>query len=286
MNPSNSPWQRPGGENQWQQWGQPYPYPPGQPPGVQPYPPSPRPPKGSSTYIWIIGGFTATALVIGLVVALVVMSGGGSNSNTTPADPDTSPAAEAQSAPSEPAEGYDISRMANMTADFPSGFNVTKVSHYVVTQQMVDMADAIAGGVKPIVDPPQCVPATHSNVAVDEQMQTIKADGPQHIEIIAGQTTQENPASRVPTDCEHVVLTAAGGAHGSEDGIPSPTISGVPTYAFKLHWDSAPITGQTKDTYRYVAVLSERTVAGVNGESDPELLQDLLVKAVAAIRGQ
>jgi Domain of unknown function (DUF5642) len=227
-------------------------------------------------------------LLLSTITAAAIFPGCASDVGGRPGSGGPSAPGKAQSVPAEPPGGYDISRIANVANDFPPGFTVAPGRHTVVTQQMVDSLAGLAGGLKPAVDPPQCTPATQGNVVVGTQMQSVSADGPQHVAVMATQTAQVNPASSVPTGCEHVSLTMNDGSasHGTEDTVTSPTITGIPTYGFKIHWESAPITGEPKDIYKYDAVLSDKTVVGVQGESDPQLLQDLLIKAVSAIRGQ
>jgi hypothetical protein len=191
------------------------------------------------------------------------------------------------SAPSEPSGGYDISRIADLSDDFPSEFSVAPISHRVVTQQMVDRGEGVLGRLRPSVSPPQCAPATQSNVVVGERIESLTADGPQHVTVIATQSGQMNPASVVPVGCDQMALTVndVSGARGTEQKISSPRIAGVPTYGFLIHWETVPLSGGTKDLFKYGAILSDRTVVGVQGESDAALLEDLLVKAVSAIRG-
>jgi Domain of unknown function (DUF5642) len=225
----------------------------------------------------------STKYRIGASLLLAVTSGVGLTGCGRPGS-----GAMAASAPSEPPGGYDISRIADLADDFPPGFTVAPISHRAVTQQMVDNRDGLAGRLKPLVSPPQCAPATQLNLVVGEQTESLNADGPQHVTVMATQSAQVNPASVVPVGCDQLSLTIndVSGARGTEQRVSSPTIADIPTYGFMIHWETAPIIGGPRDLYKYGAILSDRTVVGVQGESDPTLLQKLLVDAVAAIRRQ
>ena len=258
-------------------------------PGQTPAEPNPAP-KRSHRTAWIVGGVGVTVLAIVVVVVIVVVNGGSKSSTSSISGP--------QSAPAEPPAGYDLSRIAAVANDFPPGFTVTPIPRTVVTQQMVDASTGLGGAGKPVYNPPQC--ARQPTEIAGAVMQGVTAQGPiglpggalpQFVMVFATHSEQPLPASMsaAPTGCDHVSVTIndGSGANGTDEIVSGPTITGVPTLGQKTHWASAPITGQPDDSYIYLAELSDKTQIAVTGNrTDPQLLQDLLVKAVSAIRGQ
>ena len=253
-------------------------------PGQSPAEPNPSP-KRSHRTAWIIGGVVVAVLAIVVVVVIVVVNGSRSS---------TSSHGGTQSAPAEPPGGYDISRIAALANDFPPGYTVTPIPRTVLTQKMVDDANGFVGAGKPLFDPPQCAMQHRGNLVEGAVMQGVTAHGPtglpgralpQFVMVLATHTEQPIHASKPAPGCDHVSVTMDG-ANGTDERVSGPTITGVPTEGVKTHWVSAPITGQPEDTYIYIALLSNKTLIQVTGKNDPQLLQDLLVKAVSAIRGQ
>jgi Domain of unknown function (DUF5642) len=203
----------------------------------------------------------------------------------------SSPSAKAQPAavPTKPSGEYDISRIAQLANQFPPGYSVTPIPRRTLSQ---DEADNFGGQFKKFgmtVDPPQCNAALKSvHVVAGSQLQGLSATGPQDIAVIGAQSPQPKPSSPVIEGCDHIVLTAPGKETGTADILPGPAISGVTTNGMKMHLDITLPDGASKtmDLLMYMAALGDKTAVTVTGQSDTQLLEALLVKAVTAVRGQ
>lgn len=187
----------------------------------------------------------------------------------------------------EPPGGYDIGRITNLANQLPPGFTVTQIPRTTLTKEQ---ADSIAGLSKQFAftfDPPQCnTLLKQSGVEAGAVTQGLLAHGPQiEVTITATQAAQAIPNPAMGGGCSHVAFTSQDTARGTADVMGGPAIDGASTSAVKVHLDFAtPEFSKTIDRLTYAAVLSDKTAVVVDGESNPQLLVDLLVKAVAALR--
>lgn len=226
---------------------------------------------------------------IGLVMlAVAALTSCGSNSPKANGPHSTSSTANPPpKALVEPPGGYDIGRIANLANQFPPGFTVTPVPRTTLTKEQ---ADSVAGLSKQFAftfDPPQCNTVLKpAGVEAGAVSQGLLAHGPQtEVTVIATQTSQPIPDTVVGAGCSHVAFKSQDTARGTADVLAGPAIDGASTSAVKVHLDFAtPGFSKSIDRLTYVAALSGKTAVVVDSESNPQLLADLLVKAVAVIR--
>ncbi|HET9876096.1 MAG TPA: DUF5642 family protein [Mycobacterium sp.] len=259
-------------------------------------------------------GKIATSLVV-LGVSMTFAGCGHPTEQKPTSSPAAQPPPASSSTSAAPAAAYDISRVDNVKNDFPPGF--TAESHPAKT---LDQQDIDGSGANPFtgakVDPPQCrallVPP-YTDPSVGTQAAGVSAEGDQgNIDVVAFGLPKPIPASEPPAGCDHVSVSGSPEATGTAESIPAPKIDGVTTTAVKF---SASDQDQDQDqdqggdqdqdgdqdqggdgdadepNYIFTAALNDQTSVVVTGSTDPQLnpqqlLSDLLVKAVAAVRGQ
>jgi hypothetical protein len=189
--------------------------------------------------------------------------------------------------PAEPPGGYDISRIAQLANEFPPDFKVSPIGPITLTQEQ---ADRLVGAMKKVgstANPPQCAVALKQpNVLAGSKVQGFAARGPQELMVAAAHAAQPVP-TYVPVDaCKHMTFNEPGKLQGTVDHLPSPPIDGVTVIVLKVHLEvTEGGESKTVDQYQYQAPLSDQTGIEVMGESDPQMLEGLLTKAITAVRG-
>jgi hypothetical protein len=187
------------------------------------------------------------------------------------------------------APAYDISRVDNVKNDFPPGFTVDAHPSRTLDQHDIDSPDTdpFAGAT---VDPPQCRPAIiprNANPLVSTQAAGVSGHGDRgEIDVAALRSPQPVSASQPPAGCDRVTISGSPEVSGIAERVPAPNIDGVTTTGVKVS-----ATGEEDAEYLFTAALNDQTTVIVTGTADAELnpqqlMSDLLVKAVSAVRGR
>jgi hypothetical protein len=227
------------------------------------------------------------AALLAAVTVGVGLAGCGSGGQSHPSSSAASTSATSATVSNEPSGGYDISRISALANQFPPGFTTTPIPRTTLTQQQADSFAGLAKQFPFTFDPPTCAALLkRPHILAGTELQGLVATGPQRITVVAAQSPQPIENNLGSDACNHVTFNAPGSAQGTADRIPGPSIDGVPTVGIKLHLDiTLPSLSKSMDQYLYLAVLSNKTGVDLEGESDTQLLESLLVKAVTAIRG-
>jgi hypothetical protein len=195
----------------------------------------------------------------------------------------------AEEKPTSSAGAYDISRVDNVKGDFPPGFSVEVAQQKTLDQQDIDNSgiNAFTGAQ---VDPPQCrsllIPP-YAEAKVGTQAAGVRANSDQgNMFVVAMGLPQPVSASGPPAGCDHASVSGDPEATGTAEAIPAPKIDGVTTTGAKL-----TVSADEDPDYIYTAALNDKTTVVAVGSADADLnpqqlLSNLLVKAVAAVRGQ
>jgi hypothetical protein len=234
-------------------------------------------------------GRSVARVAVGMLVVMPFGLSGCSSGAQPHSSSSGAPSTDAQPAavPKEPPGGYDISRIAQLSNQFPPGYSVTPIGPITLTQEQADLFIGFTKKLGSTFDPPQCAEALkHPMVLAGSKVQGLAAHGPQEIMVAMAQTAQPIPTF-VPVDaCKHVTFNEPGKLQGTVDHLPAPTIDGVTTICLKVHLDITESgISKTIDQYQYQAALSDQTGVEVTGQSDTQLLEGLLTKAVTAVRG-
>jgi hypothetical protein len=228
----------------------------------------------------------ALLTVISAAVALV------SCSTETTGSATSAVASTAASTSVSAAPGFDVSRLNQLSADFPPGFVAGPPSVPLkIGQQVLPSVGAVATYGEPFtVDPAKCRPLLKP---VDGQL----GSDSMHIRgVESDQTTislgAENPVT-VPAEipsagCERFAYTVDEAEHhmrGTVERLEAPEIEGAMTIA--LRYD---VEGFPNVEYSYAAILDGRVYVDVQARLAPDfqaepVLSALLVRAVAAVRG-
>jgi hypothetical protein len=184
---------------------------------------------------------------------------------------------------------YDISRVNNVKSDVPAAFEAAPGTTTTLTQDDIDNARVIPF-TKAVYSPPQCralVIPPYVEPVVGAQAAILSAEG-EHGEffVVAMRLPHPVPVSPPPTGCGHVGMSGSEESTGTAETVPAPRITGVTTTGVRLK----PATDTTPGGYVFTAALGDQTSVAVMGGADDalhpqQLLSDLLVKAVAAVRG-
>jgi Domain of unknown function (DUF5642) len=222
---------------------------------------------------------TAVAL---LLAAGLAGCGSGDKSATS-----TQSASSSTTTTAEAPGGFDISRIDQLVSQFPPDSGVTPIPHTKLNQQE---ADTLAGMRKEFVyDPPQCGSLLSKSTHLSEgsQIQGITAHKPEQIVVLAVESPQAVVDPPEIAGCDRVTFTVPDEVKGTAERIPGPTIPGIKTSGTKTHMDlTTPEGPKTVDETTFRAELSGRVEVAVGGKADPARLEDLLNKAVAALRGR
>ncbi|MCC9181831.1 DUF5642 family protein [Mycolicibacterium mageritense] len=198
--------------------------------------------------------------------------------------------AEVTSTAETPAQ--DISRLADIKDDLPSGYNSQWFPSSVLNEQQAANADDVASvGMLVTVDPPACVALMKPvNVAAGTESAALRAYGPQEEQISIGAMRSNRPLQAdVPSaGCDRISFEGTDSrARGTVDRLPAPKIDGATTAAVRVEQDGAPEVAD----YVYYAIDGDQTFVSVHARVDvssgsQEMYADLLVKSVAAVRGE
>jgi hypothetical protein len=231
---------------------------------------------------------TAGAPRVGIALLIAVTAGaalagcGSANKSGAPAHSTSSSAATSAQAPG----GYDISRIALLEKQFPPDSEVAQIPHTTVNQEE---ADTLAGLRKEFVyDPPQCgaLLSKSTHLGAGSQIQGVSARKPQPIAILAVESPTPVVDAPEIAGCDRVAFTVPNELRGTAERIPGPPVAGVKTTGTKTHMDlTTPSGPKSEDETTFRAELSDRVEIAVAGKADPARLEDLLTKAVAALRG-
>lgn len=185
---------------------------------------------------------------------------------------------------------YDISRVDAVKDDFPAGF--TAEAHPAKTLGQQDIAGSgVLAFTEAQVDPPQCrsvvIPPYVEPTEGTEAAGVIAQGDQGNMYVVALQSPKPVAVGDDPAGCERISLSGSPQATGTVDRIAAPGIAGATTTGVKLAVDDP----QEDPDYLYTAALDDRTSIIVMGSADAQLdpqrlMSDLLVKAVAAVRGQ
>lgn len=240
------------------------------------------------------GGRFAAKPGLVLLAALGVgatLAGCGASTEVAPAGPVAaqSSAAQAPAAVANPVT-YDISRVGAVANDFPQGFTAQAHSAKTLGQADID-GSAVAAFTDAQVDPPQCrsvVIPPYVDPTVGTEAAGVIGQGDQgNMYVVALRSPNPIAVTPEPAGCEQISLAGSPEATGTVQRLAAPAIDGVTTTGVKL---SVADPAEDPD-YLYTAALDDRTSVVVMGSADTQLdpqalMSDLLVKAVAAIRGQ
>ena len=220
----------------------------------------------------------AVVLLLGATVASGLVGCGSGGKSATQSSSSTST--------SEAPGGFDISRIDQVGLKLPQEDEATPIPHTVVNQ---DEADHLAGMRKEFVyDPPQCgaLLSKSTHLVAGSQVQGVAVRKPQQIVILAVEAPAAVTDPPEIAGCDRVAFTVPDKLKGTAERIPGPPIAGVKTTGTKTHMDlTTPEGPKTVDETTFRAELSDRVEIAVAGKADPARLEDLLTKAVAAVRG-
>jgi hypothetical protein len=173
-----------------------------------------------------------------------------------------------------------------MVSQLPPDSGPTPIPHTTVNQAE---ADKLAGMRKEFVyDPPQCggLLSKSSHLGEGSQIQGITIHKPEQIVILAVETAAAVTDPPKNSGCDRVSFTVPNELKGTAERIPGPAIAGVTTSGTKTHMDvTTPEGPKAIDEMTFRAELSNRVEVAVGGKTDPVRLEDLLNKAVVALRG-
>ncbi|UMB70919.1 DUF5642 family protein [Mycobacterium paraterrae] len=188
-----------------------------------------------------------------------------------------------------PAVDYDIARVNNIKGDFPAGFTAAPEAPITLTRDDIDNARVIPF-TKAVYAPPQCralVIPTYVEPVVGAQAAILSAEGERgEIFVAAMRLPHPVEVSPPPPGCGHVAMSGSEESSGTAEAVPAPQIEGVTTTGVRLK----PAADSSPGGYVFTAALSDQTSVAVMGGTETDLhpqqlLSDLLVKAVAAVRG-
>lgn len=240
-------------------------------------------PRGLRAQRCVTAGLVLTAVVVS---AAGCSSGGDRGSTTPPAASSTTTHTTTATAP--PNE-YDISRIGAMQASLPAGFDATSIPRATLSQEQIDApgVGGLSSAPPATVDPPACAATLKPLGAVGvggDSEGFIATTGPHIIVVMAARAPHPFTTPIDQIGCEHVSVTSPDGISGTVDRIPGPDIPGAKTVGAQAHL-TMPGADSITDEYTFTATLGDRTVAVVQGDTDPALLRDILTKAVATLQG-
>jgi hypothetical protein len=224
-----------------------------------------------------------TRRIAALLVTAVVLSGC-SSSTTGPAKTPTSSVEESA--------GYDLSRLAEVKDDFPPDFTPSPFEVAKLDPAYVDQVGAVVSYGKPFtVDPQQCralLKPVDGRIGADTNGSRV--DGPNKQSIAVNADAPVTVPAEIPaTNCDRMTFDVKNDAvrtRGTAERITAPIIDGAVTEALQIQIDGYPDV-----EYYYAAIVDNRLYVNVAARLNPSFdaqprLPDLLVKAVAAVRGR
>lgn len=230
-----------------------------------------------------ITNFAAPLLALGVGL---VFAGCSHSADSGPTDsPAAQPPPESSSTPA-PA-GYDVSRVSGVKGDFPPGFDVQTEPEKTLSQQDIDNS-GIGAFTGAAVGPPQCramlIPP-NAEPSVGTRAAGVHGSGDQGNMFVVALTLPQPVTAGAPPDCAHASVSGGPEVTGTAEPVPAPHIDGATTTGVKL-----TVSDQDPD-FIFTAALDSQTSVIAMGTADADLnpqqvLSDLLVKAVGAVRGQ
>lgn len=192
----------------------------------------------------------------------------------------------------EESAGYDLSRLAEVKDDFPPDFTPSPFEVAKLDPAYVDQVGAVVSYGKPFtVDPQQCralLKPVDGRIGADTNGSRV--DGPNNQSIAVNADAPVTVPAEIPaTNCDRMTFDVKNDAvrtRGTAERITAPIIDGAVTEALQIQIDGYPDV-----EYYYAAIVDNRLYVSVAARLNPSfdaqpLLPDLLVKAVAAVRGR
>lgn len=227
---------------------------------------------------------------VAVVVSMVtVMVGGCSTQSASDSDPST---ASSQSAPSPPSR-FDVSAIAKMRDAMPPGFiptypsGVTKLTPPLAA----NVGSVVSYGQPFIVEPAGCRPLLQQvRASAGAQSQRARGDEVDKRTISIGAVAPVDVPDPIPSvGCDRMtydVDEAEYPLRGTVERLRTPAIDGAVTIALRN-----VVEGYPNVEYSYAAIVDGGLYVDVDARLAPDfpaeaVLGDLLVKAVAAVRGQ
>jgi hypothetical protein len=184
----------------------------------------------------------------------------------------------------------DINRLADVKDAFPQGITPNVIPARTSGDIDTMKIGRVVGSTLISVDPPQCElvlqPVRQSGGAIMTALDTPGRDGP-HIVVGASQSDHSSLVPLPQAGCEHVSYSVES-EHGTVDRLVPPTIDRATTFAFRTQYTYDD--GLSGTRHFYSAIIDDNIYITVRGQLDSDAeseqaLPELLVKAVAAIRG-
>jgi hypothetical protein len=194
----------------------------------------------------------------------------------------------AKNSAGQPVKDYDISQLSTLHSEFPPGFDRVQTMPVATLGPAADKFSNIGIGDVVKVDPPDCGSLLQPvHPPRDAQFTLVAGIGKGAIMVGAVKSPDPLPETAAPADCDHAAVTRKIGRRQYDSTVTrlaGPAIDGVTTTG------SMDVTGQgVAKSYVFTGFLSDRVAVAVQGllPGNPhaeDILQDLLVKAVNAIR--
>jgi len=226
------------------------------------------------------------------VLCTAVVLSGCSATKTAPESAPTSARTPTASSAAAASGAYDLSRLAELTGDIPIEFEPKVYPKEHLDEDFAsDVGAVVSSGEQFTVNPAQCHPLLKPvAAAAGVESVTIRADKLRGKDgIWLGAYSPVAVPSGIPSaGCDRMTyaIPELQNQTGTVERIPAPDIDGATTIALKILVNQYQYVG-----YYYAAIIGDDTFIRVEGRFDPSfpaqpILPDMLVKAVAAIRGQ
>jgi hypothetical protein len=185
---------------------------------------------------------------------------------------------------------YDISRLDTLQAEFPPGYDRVQTMPVITLGAAADKFSDVGVGEVVAVEPPDCGSLLQPvRPPRDAQFTMAGAIGEGPITVAAVKSRERLVEAGPVAGCDHATVTRKISGHQYDSTVirlPGPTIDGVTTTGSV----DVAVAGGVK-TYVFAAFLSDTVAVAVRGllpgdRQAEQTLQDLLVKAVNAIRTQ
>jgi len=230
---------------------------------------------------------SASAAALAVALAIVVLPGCARSVDGTPVVAH-GPSSGAKRSPGQPVKDYDISRLSKLQTEFPPGFSRVEAIPVTTLGPAADKFSSVGIGQVVSVDPPRCQSLLQPvTPPPDAQFTLVAGVGKGAIMVAAVKSRDPLPVATAPAGCDHAAVIRKMGRRQYDSTVkhlPGPSIDGVTTTGTM----DVAAAGGTK-SYVFVGLLSDTVAVAVQGllPMDPQaedILQDLLVKAVDAIR--
>ena len=229
-------------------------------------------------------GVPAVALTAAVLGGLLAGCGGSDSGGAEASGTQSAVPAIAGGAPDG---DLDVGRLSEAADIFPAGYVAAGLPKAVVSREEAEQLAGMHRAVPISYDPPRCRSlAEPFRMTEGSETAGIRSSEPRTISVLAARMPLPGPDPLVAPGCTKVAMNSPGSMTGTAEAIPAPQIPGAGTLATRSRIEGTE-GGATRtiETYTLVAVLSPRTSVMVQGSEDPKLLGELLVKAVAKVRG-